>query len=188
MEKQKIVIGIVGKIGSGKDEAAKYLSSALGWPIFQISAPLKEEVKRRGLDLNRENLQKIGIEVAEKKGDDYLARLALASFKQNGIVSGPRQLGQMDYFKKNSRFILIFVDAPDQIRFERVTKRATVNEARSLREFVSDEIERDTTGNVVRLNECIQMASYKIMNDSTLEQLKSELDKIIEKENLIEAI
>jgi len=184
LKQEKVIIGIVGRIGAGKDEAAKYLSKKLGWPIFQISAPLKIEVKKRGLELNRENIQKMGVEFAKKHGDDYLARLALESFRENGIVSGPRQLGQIRYFKENSRFILIFVDADDQIRYRRVVSRATVKEAKTLHEFIDDEREKDALGPVQRLEDCIEMADYKIANNSTLKALEDGLDKVVRDEKL----
>lgn len=184
MKQNKTVIGIVGRIGAGKDEAAKYLSEKLGWPIFQISAPLKNEVKQRGQELNRENIQKMGVEFAKKHGDDYLARLALKSFGENGIVSGPRQLGQIRHFQDNSRFILVFIDADDQIRYKRVVSRATVKEAKTLREFIDDEREKDVLGPVQRLEDCISMANYKVTNNFTLEELKRDLDKIIRDEKL----
>lgn len=178
------VIAIVGKIGVGKDEAAKYLSTKLNWPIFQISSPLKDEVKKRGLELNRENIQKIGVEFAQKYGDDHIARLALKSSKENLVVSGPRQLGQIDYFKKNSQFIMINITASDNLRFNRVKKRNSVSEAETLEDFIKDEIEKDSSGPVQRVEDCIKMADYTVHNESSLEQLFKNLDKVIEKEGI----
>lgn len=178
------IIAIVGKIGVGKDEAAKYLSTKLNWPIFQISSPLKDEVKKRGLELNRENIQKIGVEFAQKYGDDYIARLALESCDENMIVSGPRQLGQISFFKKNTQFVMINITAKDHLRFERVKNRNSVNEAGTLEEFVKDEIEKDSSGPVQRVEDCIKLADYSVDNDSTLEKLFKKLDEILEKEGI----
>lgn len=182
MNQNRTIIGIVGRIGAGKDEAAKYLHEKLGWPIFQISAPLKEEVKARGEELNRENIQKMGLEFAQRFGDDHLAKLALKSFETNGIVTGPRQLGQIRYFKQNSRFIMLFVDARDRIRFERAGSRGIVSEAKSLEEFIEDEKEKDVSGDVVKLDDCIELADTKIENNSTLKKLHKSLDHFIERE------
>jgi len=178
------IIAIVGKIGVGKDEAAKYLSTKLNWPIFQISAPLKDEVKKRGLELNRENIQKIGVEFAQNYGDDYIARLALKSCDKNLIVSGPRQLGQISFFKKNTQFVMINITAKDRLRFERVRKRNSVNEASTLEEFIKDEIKKDSSGPVQRVEDCIKLADYRVDNESTLEKLFKKLDKILEKEGI----
>lgn len=180
----RTVIAIVGKIGVGKDEAAKYLSTKLNWPIFQISSPLKEEVKKRGLELNRENIQKIGIEFAQKYGDDYIARLALESCDKNLVVSGPRQLGQIEYFKKNSRFIMIHINADDQLRFQRVTDRKSVSEATTLKSFIRDEREKDVSGPVQRVEDCIKLADWEVTNNATLDKLFGQLDEIIAKEEL----
>lgn len=185
MKQEKTVIGLVGRIGAGKDEAAKYLSGKLGWPIFQISSPLKEEVAKRSLEPNRENIQKIGVEFAQKYGDGYLAQLAIDSFEKNGIVSGPRQLGQIRYFNDNCRFILIFIDADDETRYARVKDRTLVHEARTLEDFIRDEREKDVIGPVQRLEDCIELANYKVRNNSTLNDLSDELDEVLKKEKLI---
>lgn len=175
---------MVGRIGAGKDEAAKYLSKRLDWPIFQISAPLKEEVKKRNIELSRENIQRVGVEFAQKYGDGYLAELAIKSFEENGIVSGPRQLGQIQYFKNNCRFILIFVDADDEIRFSRVQSRNSVKEAHTLERFIKDEQEKDVLGPVQRLEDCIELADYKVTNNTSLDKLANQLEKVIETERL----
>lgn len=180
----RTIIAITGPIGAGKDEAAKYLADTLGWPIFQISAPLKEEVKRRRLELNRENIQKIGVEFAKTHGDDYLARLALESFDQNGIVSGPRQIGQIKFLRENSRLIFIKILADDKVRYERVLSRGTVKEAPTLETFVQDEKEKDCLGDVQKLDDCMALADYSVENNSILPALHRQLDEILQKENL----
>lgn len=173
------VIAIVGKIGAGKDEVAEYLSKKLGWPIFKISDPLKDELKRQGKEINRENLASLGNQWATQKSDDHIARLALEKHKGNLIISGPRQLGQIEYLKNHSNFTMIEITADDKIRFERVTARASVKEAKNLESFIKEELKNDAApGKKVQILECIKLADYRIPNNSTLKDLYAKLDKI----------
>jgi len=178
------VIALVGKIGSGKDEAATYLSKKLGWPVFKISDPLKQELKRQGREVNRENLATLGTTWSRQKGDDYLVRLALKKYRGNLILSGPRQLGQIEYLKNHTKLILVAIDASDQTRFERVCARGTVKEAQDLDAFIKEEIENDASDGANQVIECIAQASYRATNSASLAKLHRELDKIVKLENL----
>ena len=173
------VIAIVGKIGAGKDEAAAYLSKKLGWPVFKISDPLKEKLRRQGKEINRENLANLGTEWSREKGDDYLARLAIEKNPGDIILSGPRQLGQIEYLKNHTKLILVAIDASDQIRFERVTARNSVKEAKNLDAFIKEEIENDASDGANQVIKCIDQAHCTVDNSSSLEEMYKGLDKII---------
>lgn len=173
------VIAIVGKIGAGKDEAATYLSKKHGWPIFKISDPLKEELKRQGREVNRENLAKLGDKWSREKGDDYLARHIIEVHKEHLILSGPRQLGQIKYLQKHTKLILVAITADDKVRFERVTARNSVNEAKNLDDFIREEIVNDASDGANQVIKCIDRADCKIDNSSSLENMYKKLDKII---------
>ena len=173
------VIAIVGKIGAGKDEAATYLSEKLGWPVFKISEPLKEELKRQGEQVNRANLAKLGTKWATEKGDDHLARLALQKHKGNIIISGPRQLGQIEYLRKNSDLTIVAITAADKTRFARVTTRNSVKEAGNLNDFIKEELANDASDGANQVIRCIDQAHCRVDNSSTLEKMYQKLDKVI---------
>jgi len=173
------VIAIVGKIGAGKDEAAIYLSKKFSWPVFKISDPLKEELKRQGQEINRENLAKLGTKWSREKGDSYLARLALKKHQGNIILSGPRQLGQIKYLQKHTKLIIVAITADDKIRFERVIARKSVKEAKDLDRFIREEMANDASNGANQVIKCIDGAHCLIDNNSTLEDMYKKLDKII---------
>jgi len=180
------VIAIVGKIGAGKDEAAEYLSKKLNWPVFKVSQPLKDELKRQGKEINRENLAKLGTEWSKKKGDDYLARLALKKHKGNLIICGPRQLGQINFLRQNSNLIILAINARDNIRFKRVIKRNSVKEAKNLQKFIEEEIKNDASDGANQVVKCIKLANIAVENNGSLDNLHRNLDKAIKKINLFD--
>ncbi|OQA52330.1 MAG: hypothetical protein BWY43_00548 [candidate division WS2 bacterium ADurb.Bin280] len=79
---------------------------------------------------------------------------------------------------------MINITASDNLRFNRVKKRNSVSEAETLEDFIKDEIEKDSSGPVQRVEDCIKMADYTVHNESSLEQLFKNLDKVIEKEGI----
>lgn len=173
------VIAVVGKIGAGKDEAAAYLSKKLGWPVFKISDPLKQELKRLGKEINRENLAQLGTKWSQERGDDYLARIVFENHNGNLIFSGPRQLGQLNYLKKNSDLKIIAITADDKLRFERVTSRNSVKEAKTFNDFIKDEIDNDASDGANQVIKWIDNAHCTIQNNDSLDNMYRELDKII---------
>lgn len=182
---KRTVIAVVGLIGAGKDEAADYLSQKLGWPVVQTSKFLKDELKNRGLEINRDNLAMIGDEFCKKFGDHFLAAEILKNNSGDLIVSGPRQLGQIDYYKENSRLILIAITAPDELRFERVRMRGGTKEAENLQEFIESERKNDLSGRANKTDECIKLADYQVENTGTINDLDRKLDEILINKKLI---
>jgi dephospho-CoA kinase len=177
----KNIIGVIGTIGSGKDVVAEYISEKLKIPHYQISSPIKEIALSRGYTIDRPTLIRLGTELAKEKGEDYLAVFLLNKIETTGIISGMRQLKQIDYLKNNSNLTLLSVDSHPKVRFDRAKSRGKLGEAITLEEFIQLEKEENSAPNVQRLFECMAHADYKIDNDSTLEDLYQQVDTILSK-------
>ncbi|MBI2107816.1 hypothetical protein HYT54_01705 [Candidatus Woesearchaeota archaeon] len=81
--------------------------------------------------------------------------------------------------RKNSDFVLVAIDAPIEIRFERLLKRGRLGDARTLEDFKRQEEKENLkidTGQ--QLDKCISMADKVVINDSTLEQLHQKINKL----------
>ena len=176
----KRTIGIIGPIRAGKDTAGSYISKALGIPVYAISAPLYEICKERGLEPIRETLIDLGTEMAAKEGDDFLAKRLLAQAPDAFIVTGIRQLGQIELLRNKSDFTLISIDANPAIRFERSQTTKKLGEADTLEEFIKRELAENSPPRAQRLFECMKRADYSLRNDGTIEELKQQLDTLLE--------
>lgn len=175
----KTVILIIGTIGSGKDTAAKYLRTKLDWPRFSISDPLKSEAKKRGLAINRENLVELGKLVKAERGDGYLAELVGQKITGNAIVTGIRQFGQIEYFKRHFKVVLVAVDAPVEERFKRTKNSRLVGEANSLAEFIDSEKKENSGSQPQRVFAIMRQADYRIDNIGTIKEFHIKLDELI---------
>lgn len=174
------VIGIIGTIGAGKDTAGSYITTKLGLPVHQISAPLKEICALEGLELTRENLVALGTRLAAEKGEGYLAEYIVSNSSDDRlIITGMRQLAQIHYLRSSTQLTLIAIDAEPSLRYERAKTASRISEADTLEEFIANEQAENSPPNVQRLFECMKQADYHITNNGTVDELQRKLDLII---------
>ena len=51
-----IIIGITGTLGAGKGTIVDYMVNNLNFVHYSVRGFISEEIKRRGLEVNRDNL------------------------------------------------------------------------------------------------------------------------------------
>src|SRR4030042_7035785 len=118
-------IGLTGRIASGKETLTDFLRKK-GFIYFETSKVLIEELEKRGLEINRWNMQNLGDELREKDGPGAIMKLFLKKTEpgKNYIFDSLRNAGEAEFLKDNVKdFILIAVDASQKIRFQRVIER-----------------------------------------------------------------
>ena len=182
-----VMIGITGTLCSGKGTLTEYFKE-MGFETISLSDILRDEARLNNIELTRENLQKLGNLIREKHGAGALAILALEKMKdkENFIVESIRNPGEVEVLKKERKFYLITVDAPREIRIERLLRR--YNEGSRKEDPITEEeiIEKmdidegkgqNEAGQQVR--KVMEMADYHIFNDKSLENLKHEVNKIL---------
>lgn len=161
---------------------AKYIGTRLDVPVMEISKYIKDKVRDAGQEITRLNVMDMGYKIAKEEGEDIIAIKYLEVMPEVAVISGFRQLAQLDYLEKNSNLILISVEADPQIRFDRVHARGTVQELPTLEKFQEHELhENSDPQSPMRLFECIKRAKFHITNDSTLENLYKNTDEVLKK-------
>ncbi|MDR0282177.1 MAG: AAA family ATPase [Candidatus Peribacteria bacterium] len=68
------IIGITGTIGAGKGTVVDYLVKEKGYDHFSVRAYLTEEIKRRNLPVNRDNMREIANELRAENGPAYVVK------------------------------------------------------------------------------------------------------------------
>lgn len=175
----KTAIGIIGPIRAGKDFAGQYISRKLSLPLLEVSSSLKEICKERNIEPTRENLIQLGSELAKQQGDGVLAKYLVEKAPEAFIITGMRQLGQIEYLRKHTDFLLVAVDASAVIRFNRAQKDRKLGEANSLEEFIDRELKENQPPNKQRLFECMKLADITIVNEGSIEEFYSKLDELM---------
>jgi dephospho-CoA kinase len=173
---KKQLIGLTGTNGSGKGEAAEFFKKK-GYDYVSLSDIIREELKKDKLDITRDNLIKKGNYLRETFGPDILAKRAVDKIKNSAVIDSIRNPSEVEYLKRKKNFILLAVDAPVEIRYQRVKKRGRDESAESLEQFINKE-NQEKTNNITgqQLQTCLQMADYKITNEGNLEDLYRKLE------------
>lgn len=183
------VIGFTGTIGSGKNTAKHLIMRKFNCYHVTLSDVIRGEIEKRRGNLNRTTLQDMGNEMRKKYGTHILALIAveyLPRDKEMIIMDGIRNPGEVEYLKKKfgSGFALIAVDAPIEIRFERIKARGDPKDPKALEEFV--ELDKRDKGegepaHGQQVAACIEMTDFKIENNGTPEQLEEKIDDVMKK-------
>ena len=182
-----MIIGLTGKNAAGKGETAKYLMTK-GFEYHSLSDALRDEAAKLNIAHTRDNLIKLGNELRKKYGAGFLSKKTSEkiinqknfSKKNFFVVDSIRNPEEINELKKNSAFILVAVDAPIEIRFERMQKRGRYGDAKTLEELKSqEEKENLKTATNQQLDKCIEMADYIISNEDTLERLFNSIDNLL---------
>jgi dephospho-CoA kinase len=166
-------IGITGPSAAGKDTLAEYLVSK-GFEHFSLSDIIREELRARGLEINRDNLHNVGNELREKEGAGFLAARALAKMKEGGkyAITSIRNPLEVKTLASAGDFILVSVNAPIEVRFRRISERKRDRYENSIEEFKRNEAREMESGKALGQNvkECIKMADCEITNNGAKEE------------------
>lgn len=179
--KNKIIIGFVGKICSGKGMSADYLVKKYKAQTILFSQSMRDCLSRIYLPTTRENMQKISLLLRENFGQDIFSKTVYAdvvsSKKKFLAIDGIRRLDDIKMLSKLPNFILIEITSPAETRFARLKKRkqnpgdAKVTWAQFLKQ---DSAETEQTISAVA-----KKAHYSILNAGSPKDLYSQIDKVI---------
>lgn len=179
MKKEASLVGLTGTNGSGKGEVAAYLEKK-GYPYFSLSDLIREELRKSEKNVTRNTLIKMGNQMREKFGADILARLIMKRVKDKAVIDSIRNPKEVEYLRKQNSFILLAIDAPVELRYERVKKRGREESAVTLQEFIEKEEEEKTNSlKGQQLHNCMKMADFTIFNDSSVEDLHKKLEEVL---------
>ncbi len=177
----KIIIGLVGPMAGGKEVAKKYISQKYNSKDCKFSNPLREVVRKFGIEESRENLQKLSTILRNGFGEDILAKaISIEASKLDSdvvIVDGVRRMADIKYLKELPNFYLINIDADPKVRYERMKTRNenAGDKDKTFEQFMIDQNnEADKEIPIV-----MAMAKITIKNEGSLEELYSQIDNSI---------
>src|SRR6266852_9223106 len=116
---ERLVIGITGRIGSGKTTVGRYLESRYGFQYLRYSAVLADWLAKD--PESKAHLQKVGWEVMAGGMQAELNRRLIAQIKPNADVAVDGLRHPLDCDTLSNSFLLsfrlLFIDSPPQLRF-----------------------------------------------------------------------
>jgi dephospho-CoA kinase len=174
------VVSIVGMTGSGKSEVAKLFSDK-GFTTVRFGDITDEEVKKQGLKLNEENERPVRERIRKEHGMAAYAKLSLSRIdaamkNSNVVVDGLYSWEEYTCLKNHYRdnFIVVAVWASPKARYARLGSR-------KIRPLTPEEVASRDSAEIENLNKGgpIAMADFTILNESSLADLKKQVERIV---------
>ncbi len=180
MNVDKLVLGLTGMPGAGKSlfvEAAE----ELGYLKVTMGDVIREETRKRGLELNPQNVGKVMLDLRKEGGNNVIAEKCIPKIQQQPsskiVIDGLRSLNEADVFKANfAGFKLLAVHASPETRFVRLSQRGRSDDPQTFEVFH----ERDMRELSVGLGNAIAMSEYVLVNDNSMESFKAQVKKYLD--------
>jgi len=182
------VLGITGSIVSGKGFVIDLIKKKFDCYHVYLGSVIQDTIKKKKGIVNRESMQNVGNDLRKQYGGHILAKLStefMPREKPIMIVDGIRNPEEAGWLRKTYKenFILLAIDAPQEIRFQRSQKRAGHKDAKTIEEFIEMD-ERDQgkgePGHGQNVSKCIEMANLKIINDNDEIKMKAQMNELFQ--------
>jgi dephospho-CoA kinase len=126
MDKKLQIIGLSGTNGAGKDTVGEVLAERHNYLFISVTELLRDEVRRRGLPVEREHLRTVSAEWRREQGLGVLVDRAVEAWKEAGakyqgvVMASLRNPYEADRIHELGG-TMVWVDADPKIRYERIT-------------------------------------------------------------------
>lgn len=146
MNKPAKIIGLAGTFASGKDSLARFLEEKFRIKHISTSDIVREFAQEKYGSIERPILYKTANELRESRGAGVLSEIAIERYESykdkypGGVcVSGFRAWAEAEIIKEKGGLI-VFTDAPAEVRYKRTVSRARDNEKlNTFEEFLARE-------------------------------------------------
>jgi dephospho-CoA kinase len=166
--------------GSGKSLVV-VVARERGYQIVTMGDIVREETKRRNLELTPGNVGEVMLSLRETEGPAAIANRTLpkidAMRHKKILIDGIRSPEEVAEFRRHyPRFTLIAVHSSPQTRFERLFKRGRSDDTKNWKDFH----ERDTRELNIGLGSAIAKAETIIVNEGTRQEAKQKIRETLD--------
>lgn len=182
MDSGKLVIVVAGMPGSGKSTLSM-VAGELNIEVVNLGDIVREEVLRRGLEQNLENLLKVAKQLRENLGNYAIMKLAIPRIKKAlathciVVIDGVRSLDELEYLKGkiDVEVMILAIHASPKTRFQRLVARGRPGDPKTWDGFRRRDLEELSWG----LGNIIALADIVIVNESTYEEFISNVRNVL---------
>ncbi len=182
-----MIIGVTGTNGAGKGVLVDYMRDQKGFAHYSVRDLIIEEVIRRGLELNRIHIGDIGIALRREHEPEYFTKTFLERASAAGaadvVIESIRTVAEANYLQERGG-IVIAVDAPVEVRYERIRERKSVTDQVTFEEFRMQEdreysAEDPSDPTQMSVLAVIGIADYTLINDGSVEEFQSKIESLL---------
>ena len=183
--KLEMIVGLSGRYGAGKGEVVEYLG-ARSFYALSLSDVIRDELRAGGVAETRERMIETGKAMRRADGDGALARRLAERLlpDRNYVIDSIRHPAEIEVLRASTdHFRLIWVDADEAIRLERIRARGRGGDPSSVEEL--RELEGRELGSAdsaaQQLLAVEELADFTLRNDGSVEELRAEVQRILER-------
>ncbi|MBI4599401.1 AAA family ATPase [Candidatus Uhrbacteria bacterium] len=179
---KKIVIGLTGRLASGKGTVAKHLVAIYGADKTRSSDPLRQTLDIYDIPQTREHLDALSTFVRRTYGEDIIAKAVKRYLSHSSaevvIFDGLRRLVDIEVIRSFEHSLFIYVDAQQRTRHTRsVGRNENVgDDTMTLDEFIAKDSEEPQQ----QIEALKEYADIVLDNNGSPEQLKRQLEKNVD--------
>lgn len=181
--KDLLLLGVTGLPSSGKGvfsiEAKK-----MGFQEVVMGDVIRNEVKRRNLELNRENSNRVMLDLRKERGADAVALITLdwiAREIQNGenriIIDGIRSMAEVRTMRKvYPQLIVIAIHADPKTRYNRARGRNRQDDASTQESFDR----RDKIELSVGIGDVVALSDIMVSSQGEIDEIRAIYSELLE--------
>ena len=179
-----MIFGLSGLNGAGKGEVLAFLEARSFYP-YSLSDMIRRALADQGLEETRERMIETGTAIRAEKGPGGLAEMLADKLvpDRNYVIDSIRHPTEVEVLRRETtRFQLIWVESPAEVRLERMNARRRAGDATSLEDLRAQE-GRELGSDDPAAQQLLavrDMADLTLQNDGTLEELHRKLQAILE--------
>lgn len=179
----KIIIGLSGRIASGKETAGKWLMKKTRADKVRFSDPLRQTLDLFSIPQSRENMQSLSTFLRQTYDEECIAKaifkITMQSPSPVSIIDGVRRMADIKTFCDLDNFYLIFINTEQKIRYERMVARG---ENPGETEMTYDDfLQKDDAESEQQIEGLKKDANFIIDNNGSLDELEKQLEDVLEK-------
>ncbi len=179
-----MLIGITGSFGAGKGCASDYLVRKKGFAHFSARALITEEIKKRGLPVDRDSMALVANDLRKTGGPTYIFEQLVKQAKEhpgNAVVESVRAVAEARYIKEQGGIVL-GIDADPKVRYARTIKRGSETDHVSFEEWHAQELNESNPDDPTKQDifGALRESDHIIMNTDSISSLQKEIDAFLE--------
>ncbi len=181
-----LIIGITGTLGAGKGTIVEYLVNHKNFTHYSVRSFLTEEIEKLQLTVNRDNMVLVANELRAKYSPSYVTDqlyYKAAKSGKNCVIESIRTPGEVDSLREKGNFYLFAIDAPPQLRYERIVIRNSETDNINYDTFIQNEQREMNTNDPTKQNlrKCIEMADFVFENSGSIDDLHIKVEEVLHK-------
>lgn len=178
----KLIIGVAGENGAGKDTFTTFFRAAAA-PLtvakLHFSDVLSETLNLWGIEKNRSNLQNLAIIMDREYGKGSLTRATELRINRRKediiIVEGVRWKTDVPLIRSFKKSFIVYVTADPKLRFDRMLTRNS--KAGENRATYSQFLKEEKAGTEVEIPEIGASANFKIDNNGSINEFREKVEE-----------